>query len=233
MSESQTDVAVVPQDAKESTPQPAPAAKVEPILLKVHGKEFDVSTEQGRLQHQAWAEAMSSVVGRLGAEVGTLRQFKEERTPSGDEAQVIAKAKEKAAQGEIDLALEQVFSYSKEQTLKLKSDFERERHNNALWEEYFADRAELVKQLGKEKIKRIAEATLDIKSKDKDAFAVMDDFFKPFLVVTQTPKKSDEKPPLSLSGKGPNTSSAPEKKADKEQVSIDALLDGRSINRIK
>ena len=233
MSESQTDTSSVSTDANEAKPETAVAAKVEPILLKVHGKEFDVSTEQGRLQHQAWAEAISSVVGKLGAEVGTLRQFKAEREPSKDEVNLLAKAKEKAASGENDSALEEVFNYSKEQIVALKAEQERERHNNALWDEYFADRTDLVKQLGKDKIKRIAEATLDLKKKDQDAFAVMDEFFKPFLAVSQPPKKTDEKPPLSLSGKAPNTSSAPEKKADKEQVSIDALLDGRSINRIK
>lgn len=231
MSESQTDVSAVLASEEKAKPEAAQVAKVDPILLKVHGKEFDVSTEQGRLQHQAWAEAISSVVGRLGSEVGTLRQFKEERQTSATEMELRVKAKAKASEGDIDGALEEVFNFSKEQELKLRAEQERERHNNLLWDEYFADRADLVKQLGKDKIKRIAEATLDLKKKDQDAFSVMDDFFKPFLVVQQPPKKSDEKPPLTLSGKATSTSSTPSTPAAKTTLSMDAMLDARSINR--
>lgn len=212
-------------------------ASVEPKakLLKVHGKEFDVSTDLGLLQAQAWAEAISSVVGRQGQELGDLRKrtFSNDSKSSSD-SEVAKKAKDRAANGDIEGAIDEVLSFARETEAKASRKLDIERKNNALWDEYFTGREDLAKKLGKDKVRKIAEATLDLYNPEQDVFQVMDDFFMP-LVKSETPtpikSESEKKPPLTVSGKAKPSPVAPAKSPDASKVSFEDVLGARTLSR--
>lgn len=220
--EAQSDSEAVETQAVE-TVESTPA----PIILKVHGREFDVSTEIGRAQHQAWSEAFSTMVGKNSAELGRLRKFEAERKPSADEAELLSKAKAKASEGDVEGAIEMVFSQAKEAELKAAKKLELDRKNSELWDEYFSERPDLAKKIGRTRVKTIAE-TLDIYNEEKDAFKTLDEFFLP-LVPSEKP--TDKKPPVTLSGGSPKTTLATAKTEAKTLPNLSDLLDAKSLNR--
>lgn len=238
MSDTQTtDGAVASSDSEEQKSTSSDAGtKAEPRILKVHGKEFDVSTEVGFIQAQTWAEALATTVGKQGKELGDLRSFKAERAPSESEKEIRVKAKQKAAEGDLESALDLLLDYSKETELKLKRQNQVDKANSELWEEYFVDRTDLVKQLGRDRIKKIAEASLDLYKQDQDVFKTLDEFFMP-LARKETPKQTDDKAPKTLSGSPSGTASSAAKtgteKDSKKEESFEDILDSRSFNRKK
>jgi hypothetical protein len=226
--------------AKETQETATPAEKSK--MLKVHGKEFDVSTDLGLLQAQAWAEAISSVVGRQGQELGDLRrtakQFVSE-TPREDESLVAKKAKEKVAQGDVEGALDEVLSHARAIEARASKKLDVERANNALWDEYFQDRPALTSRIGKEKVKKIAEASVNLYDVSKDVFKSLDDFFLPIVgsfkekpILDVAPKAKAEKPPVSLTGRSAASSSVDDKApVTSLALGINTVLDSRHLRR--
>lgn len=227
------------EEASEITEEPAaeaaPATKL-PTLLKIHGKEFDVSTSEGMIHAQAWGEAISSLVGRQANEVGTLRKFASERKPSKTEAELIAAAKQKAAEGDVEGAIEQMFGYAKETETKATERLRIERENNETWDSYFETRPELTKQFGKKMVRKVSESVLDLFQQDQDAFQALDDFWKPKVTVAPVAPVAEEKPksrdvpPATLSGGTPRPVKRTEVEAPKATSTIDDILAGASLS---
>lgn len=191
----------------------ASAQEAEDTLLTIHGKAFDVSTKEGRSQAKLWGEAFSTAHGRQANELGQLRQFQKERQPTATEADLIAKAKEKAAEGDMDSAIDTIFGYAKESVLKADKRLAQERQNDELWDEYLTTRPALREKVGKQKVKKLSEAAIDLYKDGQDTFAELDKFWFS-LISPETPKteaapvtpkvtpKASEKPPITPSGGG-------------------------------
>lgn len=247
MSEENTSGEQVATPESEKVESPAPdtqetkAPETKSKMLKVHGKEFDVSTDLGLMQAQAWAEAISSVVGRQGQELGDLRkqakQFVSE-TPKSDDSEVAKKAKEKVSQGDVEGALEEVLSFARTTEARAAKKLEVERANNELWDEYFQDRPVLTKKLGREKVKKIASASIDLYDGSKDVFKSLDEFFLPLVgsfeekpVLETVSKPKAEKPPVALSGRSAPISAPLDIASDKKALSVTDILDTRALKR--
>ena len=203
-----------------------------PNIVRVHGKEFDVNDPTQKAQLSTWDEAHAKLVGRQTNELGSLRQFYKERQPSKDEASLLATAKAKAAEGDLDSAFDMIFSQAKESISQADKRNAAERQNSELWEEYFSERPELAKKLGRQRIKQVS-ATLDIFNENQDAFTALDAYWMPLLPSEKpaaTKVADTEKPPVTLSGSGkkPSTTTAA-KTSDKPQASIDDILGQHSV----
>lgn len=203
----------------------------EALVVKVHGKEFNVLDPIQKAQLEAWDEAHAKFVGRQSNELGKLRQFHKEREPSKDDAEVVRQAKAKAAEGDLDAAIDLVFSQSKEAVAKAESLRRAEANNSELWEEYFAERPELAKKLGRQKIKQVS-STLDIFTEGKDAFSELDAYWLPLLPSeAPIPAKAgkEAKPPVTLTGAAKKTPSSTSAKQDSKPASMDDILNDRSV----
>lgn len=224
-------VDAVPEGAAETT-NDVTTSGPEPILVKVHGKEFNVADPIQKAQLATWDEAHAKLQGRQTNELGELRKFYESRKPEASETELLAKAKQKAAEGNFEEALDQVFSSLKGQLSEVKAQGESERKNDELWTEYLSERPELAKSVGLKRVKTIG-ATLDIYNPEKDAFAVLDEFFNPLREKpSQAKPASDEKPPRTVSG---GVRTAPKAASDasdsKSMQSFEDLIDSRSVNQ--
>lgn len=214
--------------------EPAAESTYVPNVVRVHGKEFDVNDPAQKAQLQGWDEAHAKLVGRQTNELGALRKFAEARKPTGSDNELVAKAKQKAAEGNFDEAIEEVFSSLKGQLSEERSKAEAERKNDELWTEYLSERPELAKSIGLKRVKTIG-STLDIYNPEKDAFAVLDEFFNP-LARSEKPSapkgEPDKKPPVTVSG-GARKVSAPAAAArDSESAkSFEDIIDSRSVNQ--
>jgi len=223
------------KDSAEETPQAdVPEEQVsQPKMLKVHGKEFDISNEQGLIHAQAWAEAMSSLVGRQGQELGQLRKFAGDRQPTKDEQQLIQRAKQLESEGDTSSAIDLMFQYAKETEVEVKRQLQRERQNSETWDAYFESRPELLKMFNKQTIRKVSETSFDLPN-EEDPFSKLDAFWMPKVAGQTTEKpRSQDKPPQTLSG-GSTPKSAPRNPAkDTKTPSLDELLDARSDSKFR
>lgn len=221
-----------PEGVDEVKNDESPASTYVPNVIKVHGKEFDVNDPIQKAQLATWDEAHAKLQGRQTNELGQLRKFAEARKPAGSEAELLAKAKQKAAEGNFDEAIEEVFGSLKGQLSEERAKAEAERKNDELWTEYLSERPELAKSIGLKRIKTIG-STLDIYNPEKDAFAVLDEFFNPLRQSEKPlpePGKTEDKPPVTVSGG--TRKAAPAAKLDsKPDMSLEEILDSRSVNR--
>ena len=194
----------------ENTQTPAPEAQPDEAnaaadsaqageLFEVHGKKFNLSTPEGKGELKGFLEAMSSELGRKNNEVGTLRKFASAVKPDKDESEIIAQAKTKAQEGEIDEALNSVFSYSKAKIREMEQRQAVEKENDETWDAYLASRPELLKLFDKRTIRKVSEADLGIYDSE-DPFKMLDSFWLPKAKsLNVTPQKQDT-PPAGLSG---------------------------------
>ncbi len=205
--------------------------QAESLVVRVHGKEFNVLDPIQKAQLEAWDEAHAKLVGRQSNELGALRQFKKEREPSKDESEVLKTAKQKAAEGDLDAAIELVFSQSKEAVAKAEALRRAESQNAELWEEYFAERPELAKKLGRKKIKEVSKS-LNIFEENGDAFKTLDDYWLPLLPSEKPVSAKAEtpaKPPVTLTGAGRKTPSSTKAAPASKPASVDDILNQHSV----
>jgi hypothetical protein len=208
----------------------------QPKILKIHGKEFDISTSEGFIHAKAWGEAISSLVGRQGQEIGSLRKFVTERKPSKDESELLSKVKELRSLGEHDQADTLLFDHAKSIRTQADAKLEKERANDRTWEAYFDTRADVVKLFGKETVRKVSENALEIYESD-DPFKLLDQFWTPKLpqadpkVVGPADKEVVEKPPVTLSGGSAKRSKVEAKSDAKPKATLDEILDARAIKR--
>ena len=197
----------------------------EPKLKRISGKEFDVSTPIGEAQYDAWVEALSTLVGHQGNEVGELRKFKSEHAATDDEAKLLTQVSELRDQGENAKADQLLFNFTKEAVAKSKRQLEVERTNEKTWRAYFKDRPELLSQFDEDVIRSVSETKLDL-SKEENPFGALAAFWK---VSPKGGKKTadDEKPPVvphgGALGAAPKMKSASE--AEVPMDDINSFLD--------
>lgn len=181
-------------------------------LFEVHGKKFNLSTPEGKGELKGFLEAMSTELGRKNNEVGTLRKFAAAVKPDKDESEIIKSARQKAAEGDLDAALDTVFSFSKAKINQVRQESEMERQNSETWDAYLSARPDLMKVFDKRTIRRVSEVDLDVYNLE-DPFKALDDYWMPKVKVvapSEKPATKTDVPPASLSG---GTSNAPSKAA--------------------
>lgn len=176
-------------------------------LFEVHGKKFNLATPQGKGELKGFLEAMSSELGRKNNEVGTLRKFAAAVKPDKDDSEIIQAARKKAADGDLDAALETVLSFSKAKINEVKQQTETERQNAETWDAYLAARPDLTTIFDKRTIRRVSEVDLDIYNSE-DPFKALDQYWLPKVKAVkpapakpdETPKQKSDVPPATLSG---------------------------------
>ena len=217
------------EQVSNETPEEAEASS--PRTLKIHGKEFDVSTPEGLLHAQAWGEAVSSLVGRQGQELGSLRQFAKANAPTKDEQELLKEAKRLAGDGDTDSAFDLMFRYTKEVSNENARKLAMERQNAEAWDNYFETRPELTKVFGKKVIRKVSEAEFDLANYEGDAFAMLDQFWMTKIPTPAEKPSKIEKPPVTLSGGATRRSKEAPKEEPKKVPTIEELLDARSDRR--
>lgn len=176
------------------------AGTATPVLLKVAGKEFDISTPEGKMHAEAWGDAIAGLVGRQGNEVGELRKFKSEHAPTDDETKLLTTVAELREQGEHAQADKLLFGFVKETSTKAQRRLEAERANDKTWQAYLKDRPELAERFDVDIIRKVSETSLgETLYKAEDPFAALDALWK---VQPKAPQKANEsdKPPVVLPG---------------------------------
>jgi hypothetical protein len=210
MSEEKVVETSVGEQAPQATPQGEPPKefKAPPKLLKVYGREFDISDERGLLQAQTWSEAMSTLVGRQSTEIGELRKFKTDRDQvpkSYDE--LLKKASELRDEGNHRDADRLLLNFAQEREVSANKKLGLERENDRTWEAYFDSRPEVAKLFGKDKVRQVSEVSLGIYDAS-NPFQVLDDYWKPKTELLSPPAPKppigtlprEEIPPTTLSG---------------------------------
>lgn len=212
-------------------------AEVAPVIVKIAGKEFDLSTELGRIQAQAWGEAFSAALGRQGNELGELRKFKSQMAPTKDEAELLAKAQQLREEGDHRSADQLLFGYAKQVQADAQRKLELERENDRTWKAYFKQRPELTATFDEETIRTVSETRLGIYD-SQDPFSVLDGFWlpkvpqKPQATATRSTAPSD-KPLMSPKGSAPKAPQAKPKQEAPKAPSWEEVLDAHSVYAIK
>lgn len=201
---------------------------IKPKIIEVHGKAFDVNDPIQEAQLKVWDEAHAKLTGRQANELGQLRKFYEERKPSADDAELLAKAKAKAAEGDLDSAFDLVFSQAKARVSEVEKRIEMDRSNAVLWDEYLADRPELIKKFGRERIKKISESSVNLFDEKKDAFETLDAYWRPFY---EPSKAESGKAPVTVTGASTRSGTSPKPAGGKEQPKggVHTLLEAYTI----
>ena len=225
-----------PAEAVVDETPPDTEAAPQPNVVRVHGKEFDVNDPVQKAQLSAWDEAHAKFAGRQSNELGKLRKFYEDRKPTANEAELLAKAKAKAAEGDFDSAFDMVFSSAKAEVSAVREELVKTKTNSSLWEEYFSERPELAKRFGRDKVKQISETALNLYDESRDAFDTLDAYWKPMYEtpsgqVGNTPKHANtDKAPVTVTGAATQRSqggkAAPAKSAasSSKPSALDALF---------
>lgn len=216
-----------PKDTKPGSPAASPEAtpkapEAEPQILKIHGKEFDVSTPEGFQQAQYWGEAVSSVTGRLGQEVGDLRKEVEPlrkynlKKPDFDEVAIMQKVETLRAEGENVEADRLMFELYRQ--AKLDTNIQRE--EDRLWLDYRAQRSELFESIP-EDISRdyIFNNYREELYASDDPFGLIDRVLKPKASRIRPPQSSDAPAATLGAGQAGTPPAAPEPKKPEEATS--------------
>jgi hypothetical protein len=143
-------------------------------------KQFDISTEKGILQVQAWGEAVSSLIGKQGNELGSLRKFKAEMAPATSEADLLSKVSELRESGEHNKADELMVAFTRRSQTETQKALSTARENEKTWREYFRSRKDLLDFYDEDEIRTLSESRLDLASVD-NPFEVLDSYWKPKL----------------------------------------------------
>jgi hypothetical protein len=191
-----------------SAPAAEAAPQKQPKILKVYDREFDISTPDGFIQAQTWAEAMSTFVGKQSNEVGSLRKFKAERELPPSAGDFLAKVTELREMGDHRKADEMILNHARDQEVFATERLKAERDNDRLWDEYFTTRPDLTRFFPKETIRAVSESRLGIYDRD-DPFSFLDTYWKPKTQTTgavtgefvpQRKPSQNDVPPVTLSG---------------------------------
>lgn len=210
---------------------------VEPKVLKVGEKEFDISTPEGLIQAQTWAEALTYRVGAQGNELGSLRKFRKQMEPTEDESKLlseVAKLREDDKHAEAD---ELILSFTRKQQMVLEQKRQVEEYNNKIWNEYFKSRPDLLEKYDEGYIKWKAEKNLDLAEVD-DPYKAIDGLFGPKAdssapQVTKTKEDSTPVIPGAMGGRAAPSRSPQPKEDTQDAVDFNDLFDELSVYKSK
>lgn len=151
-------------------------------IIEFGGKSFDVSTSEGKLQLKTWAEAFTSAYGKMGQEVGGLRdEVKPIRrfgvkkvTP--DKLAIMKEVGKMQEDGDSDAAMRRMFEYVEQ--VQAKSEYEREK--DRFWADYVQTRSELFEDLPEDMAKNyIFSQYEDSILETEDPYGLIDRVLKP------------------------------------------------------
>lgn len=228
--------------SNENEASPAQQVAATEESFEVHGKKFNLSTPEGKGELKGFLEAMSTELGRKNNEVGTLRKFAAAVKPDKDESEIIQAARKKAAEGDLDAALDSVFSFSKARINQVQQQAEMERQNSETWDAYLSARPDLMKIFDKRTIRRVSEVDLDIYN-NQTPFETLDAYWMPKVKAiapvaapSEKPKAKTDVPPATLSG-GSVASGAPKdlpvitSDPNAQKVDLQDIFDSVSYSR--
>jgi hypothetical protein len=225
--QNQKEVKVAEQETVQAKPEAEKSNPPAPKVFKVHGREFDISTDEGFKQAQTWSEAMSTLVGKQGNELGSLR---EEVAPlrrynlkkvTPDKIGLLSKVESLRSEGNHFEADKLLASYVEQTELATEATLERER----LWNDYKASNPEVFAVLPEDMAKSYVFANYSDKIEGSDdPMGIIDRVLKP--KASKLKPVSPVSPPAATlsSGVAPATQTIkPEDK--KEPSAMDKVLD--------
>jgi hypothetical protein len=203
-------------EEKEAKPVTTEAeATPEPKILKIHGKEFDISTDDGLKQAQYWGEAVSTLAGRQSNEIGELRREVEPlrkynlTRPDFDEIEITQKVEKLRAEGEHVEADRLMFELYRQ----TKLDTEVQREEDRLWSDYRASRPELFQRLPEDMARDYVFNNYRVELRgEADPFSLLDRILKPKASRIEPSQQSSSEPAATLGAgaSAPSTTPAPE-----------------------
>lgn len=213
-----------------------PETNVSDDLLKpveFGGKFFELSTE-GRKQLTEYGNTVTSLIGKLGNEVGKLRKFE----PTASEEELLTKVSQLRDEGSHVDADRLIVGFTKLKENEILQRVSIESQNELTWKEYFKSRPELTELFDEDVIKNVSESKLNVYASD-NVFKSLDEYWLPKVarlnqsVSAKKPEKI-EKPPVTLSG-GAGRQSAPAKSVPETPAkpeSFAEMLKSRSIYNV-
>lgn len=210
-------------DKKETEVKPEEAASQQPDLFQIAGKEFDLSTDQGKKDAQLWAEAFSTAIGKQGQELGELRKEVEPLRRFGvkkatpDKMSLLRKVEQLAGEGEHQEAYKALFEYTDQ--LQARSEYEREK--DKFWGSYVQSRPDIFEALPEDMARDYVFSNYeDALVESEDAFGLIDRVLKPKVKgkAKAAPAPAEELGYTVQSGHAkaaPAKQAAPEKKSEK------------------
>jgi hypothetical protein len=192
--------------------------KVEPVgpapkLFRVYGREFDVSTETGFIQAQAFAEGMSTLIGKQSTEIGTLRKEVEPlrkynlTNASVDEVKILKDVEKLRDEGRHSDADRLMFELYRQTQNVADERLEKER----LWNDYRAANSKMFEVLDEEMSKEHVFKNYSSElSKTEDQFGLLDRVLKPKFNKFNKSSDSVNLPPATVgANQGTKTLSKP------------------------
>lgn len=213
---------------KEDTVQEDSEQKEEsqPIIVEFMGKKFDVSTEKGRIEQKAWADAFGYMHGRQTNELGEKRKFYDRFKAVTDTKEFGKAVQEAKDSGDTDRLAELLLVQQQNFKSQLMEDLRKERANEKVWKKYFDSRKGLVDQLDEDYIKDFSEKNLGI-FQAENPFEVLDSYWLPKM---KSQKEFSEATPVEVETTADIRSarkvSAPTKKEQEpEEFDVGSILD--------
>ena len=226
-------------DAKTAEAGKAASAKVEQRILRIGKKEFDVSTPEGLLHAQAWAEATSSLIGTQGQEVGDLRKetaklrrVAQEVELLEDDRKLLTEVAGLRENGEHLKADELLVKHSKRTSMKARAGLEAERDNDKTWRQYVSSRKELLKYFDEDEVRAISERKFGEALYDTtEAFSLLDTYWKPKLTALKAETKGEELEDgvTVQTGRGASGGGGDAEPDERPKVDLNSILDANSI----
>lgn len=142
------------------------------------GKKFDLSTEKGRIEAQAWSEAFSKMHGKQTNELGELRKFHKRLAPATDESKLIEEVKRLKDDGDEAQMAELLLANQRNLKSEIMDELKKERSNDKAWKRYFDKRKDVLSQFDEDYVRDFSERNLGIFDA-QDPYAVLDAYWLP------------------------------------------------------
>lgn len=139
-------------------------AKPEPREVELAGKKFDISTKEGLIQAQTWAEAMSTMVGRQGQELGTLRKFKTEMAPTESQEKLLGEIQNLRDNGEHGRADELLLAYTRKAQSAAKQELQVEKEKDRFLRSYLKEHKDILDIYDEDDFRTLTESMFDFRS---------------------------------------------------------------------
>jgi len=210
--------------------------KTAPQMIPIYGRQFDVSTEEGRTHLRLWAEAHESARGSLANEVGQLRKEVEPlrkynlKDATLDEVSIATKVDQYRAEGNHLEADKLMFEYSRQ----VQAVAAQGREEDRLWQDYKSSNPKVFEFLPEDMAKKyIFSEYREALYKSDNPFGLIDSILKPKVSKFLSEPGVQKEAPAAVAGAG---SAAASKAAtsvgaqasttqDKKPGAWDAMLD--------
>jgi len=141
-----------------------PEPKASPREAKMAGKTFDISTSEGVAHMQGWGDAMGTLVGKQGEELGQKRKFEALMKPTESQEETLKEITQLREDGEHGKADHLLLAYTRRSQREARNELRVEREKDKFLKSYLNERKEILNTYDEEDFRTLTESQFDFAS---------------------------------------------------------------------